>query len=129
MPFATCMSAQCLCSMGTAPSSLTVLPINKTLTSSLPAATIMDHEPMVNVMPFGMCISLANPEVAAATAADLGILTPMPCVPVTTSPWVPGSPTVTIQGLPALASTSMLMCQWAGVITITDPGEEVVMVP
>ncbi len=129
MPIATCMSAQCTCSMGTAPSVLTVLPVNETTTNGLPAATIMDHAPMVNVMPFAMCISLANPEVAAATAAALGVLTPMPCIPATSAPWIAGAPTVTIKGFPALANTSILMCNWAGVIEIVDPGEEVVMVP
>jgi hypothetical protein len=69
-----------------------------------------------------MCSSLANPTVAAATAAALGVLTPMPCVPVTPAPWVPGSPTVMIGGVPALNSTCKCMCTWAGVIQITVPG-------
>lgn len=129
MPIATCMSAQCKCSMGTAPSDLMVLPVNETTTCGLPAATIMDHAPMVNILPFGLCISLANPVVAAATAADLGVLTPMPCIPATSAPWIAGSPTVTIKGMPALANTSILMCNWAGVIEILSPGEEKVMVP
>ena len=41
------------CSFGAAPSSLVVLPTNGALTGS-PAATIMDHQPIVNVPPFGM---------------------------------------------------------------------------
>ena len=60
----------------------------------------MDNKPFVNILPFGMCMSLANPMVAAATAAALGALTPMPCIPVTPAPWVPGSPTVLVGGMP-----------------------------
>lgn len=70
----------CTCSFGMAPSTLMVTPEKKTV-SSMPVATIMDHVPMKNVMPFGMCQSMANPAVAAATAAAFGVLTPMPCIP------------------------------------------------
>ncbi len=84
---------------------------------------------MVNIPPFGMCMSLANPAVAAATAAALGVLTPMPCVPVTPAPWVPGSPTVPIGNMPALNNTCQCMCNWAGVITISVPGQVTTQVP
>ena len=40
-----------VCSFGAAPSTLTVLPVNQVMTSSQPAATIMDHVPMVNIAP------------------------------------------------------------------------------
>ncbi|MFB9127950.1 DUF4280 domain-containing protein [Paraburkholderia dipogonis] len=116
------------CSFGAAPGTLGVLPANRVL-SGAPAATIMDHLPMVNVMPFGMCNCPANPMVAAATAAALGALTPMPCVPVTAAPWVPGSPTVLIGGLPALQNSSKLMCSWGGVIQIVAPAQFTTMVP
>jgi len=85
-----CMGAMMQCSFGMAPSSLCVLPTKMVMTSKMPAATIMDHIPLVNVLPFSMCTSPANPMVAAATAAALGVLTPMPCIPVTTAPWLPG---------------------------------------
>ena len=84
-----------MCPFGAAPSTLNVLPTNRVMCASMPAATIMDFAPFVNIPPFGVCMSLANPMVAAATAAALGVLTPMPCIPVTT-PWKPGSPTVMI---------------------------------
>ena len=54
MPNHVCMGAVLQCSFGVAPSSLVVLPTNKMLTSFVPAANIMDHKPMVNIMPFGM---------------------------------------------------------------------------
>ncbi len=116
------------CSFGVAPSSLNVLPISRVM-SGAPAATIMDHAPIVNVAPFGMCNCPANPMVAAATAAALGVLTPMPCVPATAAPWVPGSPTVLIGGQPALQNSSKLMCNWGGVIQIVAPAQFTTMVP
>src|SRR5881398_3471579 len=115
------MGATLQCSFGVAPSSLMVLPVNRVLTS-VPAANIMDNKPFVNVLPFGMCNSPANPMVAAATAAALGVLTPMPCIPVTAAPWVPGAPTVLVGGMPALESNSKCMCNWGGVISVVAPG-------
>lgn len=116
------------CSFGAAPSSLMVLPANRTMTGT-PAANIMDHKPFVNVLPFGMCSSMANPMVAAATAAALGALTPMPCIPVTAAPWIVGAPTVMIGNMPALNNSSKLMCNWGGVIQIVNPGQFTVMIP
>lgn len=89
--------AQLSCAFGTTPSNL----------SSQPAA---------NIMPFGMCISPTNPQVAAATAAALGVLTPQPCIPATSAPWTPGSVTQ-IAGEPALNDVLVCMRQWAGVIS------------
>ncbi len=129
MPLQVCMGAMMQCTFGLAPSSLVVLPTNKVLTNQMPDANIMDHIPMTNVMPFGMCQSLANPEVASATAAALGVLTPMPCIPNTPAPWVPGAPTVLLANMPTLDNVSQLMCTWGGVITFTNAGEESVMVP
>lgn len=122
MAFQVCMGAMMQCSFGLAPSSLVVLPVNRVMTGT-PAATIMDHVPIMNIPPFGMCNSLSNPMVAAATAAALGVLTPMPCVPVTPAPWAPGAPTMMIANFPALDASSKLMCAWGGVIQITAPGE------
>ena len=67
MPLQVCMGAQMMCTFGVAPSALVVLPVNKVFTGMVPDANIMDHIPMTNIMPFGMCQSLANPQVAAAT--------------------------------------------------------------
>jgi hypothetical protein len=84
---------------------------------------------MVNVMPFGMCLSPSNPQVAAATAAAMGVLTPQPCIPVTVSPWTPGAMTVEIANLIALDNFSICNCMWGGVITVTDPGQETTEIP
>ena len=129
MPQQVCNGATLQCSMGMAPSSLVVLPVNRVNTANQPDANIMDNKPLVNIMPFGMCMSLANPAVAAATAAALGVLTSMPCVPVTPAPWTPGAPTVLLAGAPTLDNQSTLMCLWAGVIQVVSPGEFTVSVP
>lgn len=122
------MGAVTQCSFGVAPSSLMVLPMNKTM-SPTPCANTMDNKPFANIMPFGMCTTPSNPTVAAATAAALGVLTPMPCIPVIPAPWVPGSPTVMIGGVPALNNTSKCMCAWGGVISINFAGQVPMQIP
>lgn len=125
---AVCTGATICCSFGLAPSVLNVLPANRTLVGGLPMATIMDNKPMANILPFGMCSSMANPSVVAATAAALGVLTPMPCIPATVAPWMPGSPTALVGNMPALNMQSQLMCMWAGIIQIVQPGQMQTMV-
>lgn len=121
MGFCVCGGAAINCSFGMAPSVLNVLPAARVM-SNMALATIMDNIPLVNIPPFGMCSSLANPTVAAATAAALGVLTPMPCLPVFPAPWTPGSLTVLIGGKPALNNGCKLMCAYGGVISIANPG-------
>lgn len=123
-----CGGAAMQCTFGTSPSTLLVLPTNR-VTTTMPIANIMDNKPLLNILPFGLCQSLANPTVAAATAAAMGALTPMPCVPVTAAPWTPGSPTVLIANMPALNNNSKLMCTWGGVIQINNPGQMTIEVP
>lgn len=129
MPLQVCMGAQMQCSFGAAPSALAVLPKNKVFTGNVPDANIMDHVPMVNIMPFGMCSAPTNPVVIAATAAKLGVFTPAPCVPATPLPWVTGAPTVLLGNFPTLDNVSKLTCTWAGMIQFTDAGEATVDVP
>jgi hypothetical protein len=129
MPNHVCNGATLKCAMGLAPGQLVVLPMNMVNTGNQPAANIMDNIPMVNITPFGNCISPANPTVAAATAAALGVLTPMPCVPVIPAPWAPGSPTVTLAFMPALDKSSMLNCAFGGVITIVVEGQMTHAIP
>ena len=123
-----CGGAMLKCSFGIAPGTLNVLPINRVKTS-MPIANIMDNKPFVNITPFGMCRTQSNPAVAAATAAASGVLTPMPCIPVTTAPWAPGSPTVMVANMPALNNSSKLMCTWGGIIEVVMPGQFTINVP
>jgi hypothetical protein len=129
MPNQVVNGAVLTCSFGLTPSALTVLPVNRVQTEYQYDATIQDHVPNVNIMPFGMCTAPTNPQVAAATTAALGVLTPQPCIPATTTPWVPGAPTVQIGNQPALDNTSKCMCMWLGVITVTSPGEVSEQIP
>ncbi len=123
------MGATLSCSFGSAPSKLLVLPANMVLAGNVSAANIMDHIPMVNILPFATCSAPTNPTVASATAAASGVLTPMPCVPATASPWIAGAPDVLIGNMPALNDTSQCLCTWAGVITVDDAGQTDMQIP
>ena len=107
-------TALCTCSFGVAPCVVTVSSQQTVSTSNMLQATIMDNK----VPTFGMCSSMANPTVASATAAAMGVLTPMPCTPVTVAPWTPGAVTVMVCGKPLLNNSSKLMCAYGGVIQI-----------
>ncbi|MEY4750584.1 MAG: hypothetical protein RIQ60_2798 [Pseudomonadota bacterium] len=123
-----CTGAMMTCPFGLAPSSFVATP-KMIMTSNMPAGNIMDHVPFMNIPPFGMCTSPSNPAVAAATAAAMGVLTPMPCTPVTPAPWTPGAPTVLVANMPALNNSSTLNCVWGGVITFSMAGQFTEMVP
>ena len=129
MPLHVCNGATLACTFGLAPGTLTVPPLERVLTGGQPAATVMDHRPQVNVSPFGLCASPANPQVIAATAAALGVLTPQPCVPMTLAPWMPGAPTVLLGGKPALDDTCRLACLWGGVVQTTFAGQLTQRIP
>jgi hypothetical protein len=129
MAMQVCMGAMMTCCFGMMPSTLVVPPTNRVFTNQVPDANIMDNIPMVNIMPFGMCTTPSNPAVAAATSAAMGVLTPVPCMPVTTLPWTPGALTVLLGNFPTLDNTSTLTCMWGGVIQFTTPGEFTVNVP
>ena len=128
MPMQVCTGAQMMCSFGAAPSVFNATP-RPVMTSNMVAGIITDMVPVTNIPPFGVCMSLANPTVAAATSAALGVLTPMPCVPAPAGPWKPGAPTVMITNIPALDNTCTLNCAYAGVITFVTPGQFTHMIP
>ena len=119
MPQAVNTGCTMTCSFGAAPSSFVASSAPTVLASNMPMGTIMDFAPGMNIPPFGMCSSPSNPQVAAATAAALGVLTPMPCLPVTVAPWSPGSSTVKVgpAGFPALGNNAKTNCAWGGSIS------------
>ncbi|MEM9692990.1 MAG: DUF4280 domain-containing protein [Myxococcota bacterium] len=101
------------CSEGSAPSNLALSERNLENQDTL--ATVDDHQPTINIPPFGLCKSMANPSVAAATSAAQGVLTPQPCVPHTTTPWSPGAQFVRLRvgGKAVTALTNGSTCNCA----------------
>lgn len=114
--------ATLLCSMGTAPGQLNVTSQLSNRIAGRPAATIADAAPISNIGPCGLCTSMANPTVASATAAALGVLTPMPCVPSPLGGWICGG-TPLVAGKPQLTTDGSLTCAYGGSISILDPGQ------
>ncbi len=116
-------TAQLMCPFGDAGGMLSVTSQQKFFIDGKLVATIQDAAPMVNIPTMGMCKNPANPMVAAATAANLGVLTPMPCIPATTS-WIPGNKVTTLAGgKPCLSNECTCMCMYGGVVSIAYPGQ------
>ncbi len=128
MPPVVVNAAMLSCTMGLGPPMpLTAIPRGTPVTAGgQPVATIADAIPMANIPTFGMCNSPANPAVIAATAAALGVHTPMPCLPVPIGAWAPGSSVVMLGGVPVLTAPSTCQCSWAGTISIGMSGQTAV---
>ena len=119
------MSATLKCPHGSADSKLVLLPTSRIISGGKLKANIGDAKPFVNILPFGTCKSMANPTVAAATAAAQGVLQQMPCTPVCAM-WIGGKTNALAGTLPALMSNDRVMCTFgAGMITISDSGQGV----
>ena len=111
------------CNWGDSSSNLTVLPVHRVKLTDKYKANIGDCAPMVNVPPFGNCQSMANPTVAAATAANYGKLQPMPCTPAC-SAWIASKTDYKIDKMFPLLNTDKTTCPLgAGMIKITDSGQ------
>lgn len=122
MPFDVTTGTQLQCTMGTTPCAINATP--GAVTATTPAATVLDFKPTANIPTFGMCMSLGNPQVAAATSAAQGVLTPQPCIPATTTPWAPGSVTSAINAVPALTNAAVCQCNWGGTVSIIAPSQQ-----
>lgn len=119
-----CQGAVLQCTFGMAPATFSVVdPMRPKLNNCLSIGNIMDNKPIVNIPPFGMCQSMSNPTVASATAAAMGTLTPMPCMPVIVAPWTPGG-MLKVANFPVLLDNCKCMCTWGGQISINFPGNE-----
>lgn len=118
-----------MCPFGTVPGVLKGTSQTVCLADGKPAGTIKDAAANMNITSFGMCQSLANPQVASATAAALGVLTPQPCSLVTAGVWLNGKNNILVSGTPVLSSESQLLCQMGqGVITVKSPGQTKIVV-
>lgn len=119
--------ASLMCPFGTTPATLTATSQSMCLGCSKPVATVTDVATETNIPGFGMCSSMANPQVAAATSAAMGVLTPQPCTMVPMGIWSGGS-SVLVGGQPVLTGESCLMCSMGmGKITITSPGQTAII--
>jgi hypothetical protein len=112
------------CNQGDRESKLKLPVHHRVYIKGIPQANSNDFKPNVNVLPFGMCKSMANPAVAAATAANHGKLKKMPCTPVLTMPWINGKEDKLVDGAPALLNKSTHMCLYCGRITIEADGQQ-----
>jgi len=124
MPPLVSATATLSCSMATPAASvpLATTPKGTPVNAGAPAATIDDYIPLTNIPSFGMCGAIANPAVAAATAAKSGAFTPAPCTPAVNTPWTPGATRLKIGDRPALHQGCQAICAWGGLITISTPG-------
>lgn len=120
--------AQLMCPFGAAPSVLNATSQATCLGCSKPVATITDVAMGSNIPPFGMCSSMANPQVASATAAAMGVLTPQPCTMAPLGVWTTSAAKILVGGKPVLTADGCLMCSMGmGKITITNPGQTKIM--
>ena len=122
MPSPTpCMTTMAKCSFGLAPGSIIVVPAKMVKSENMTVMDMTDFKPFVNILPFAMCTSPANPAVAAAFGA------PMPCTPMIVAPWTPPNPKVMIKNIPSVTLPSICMCAFGGVIQMIKPGQTTMM--
>ncbi|MBE1555939.1 DUF4280 domain-containing protein [Sporosarcina limicola] len=112
------------CSQGDQTSILTMPTSHGVYVKDKAQMNIMDYKPYTNIQPFGKCHTLANPTVAAATAANQGVLQPMPCTPVVTMPWIDGKADQWVEKFPTLVNQSSNMCLYCGTIKVEEDGQE-----
>lgn len=127
MGLGVCIGAIAQCPFGAAPTPLTFLP-SMVMSKSGPMGTTINCVPFLNIVPFGVCMSILNPVTAALTSAAFGVLTPGPCLPVPVGTWIPEKPTVVSKMGPLISNNSTLTCAYGGVIKIIMPAQFMIMV-
>ena len=119
MGLAVVAGAMVQCPFGTMPANLIVTSQSTVLAEGKPVATIADTF-AANIPTCGMCSSIANPQVAAATAAALGVLTPQPCVPAVAGTWIPAQTKCLAGDKPCLTGEATAICSYGGTLGIID---------
>ena len=116
------------CSFGILPQKVILfVPRSRVMVQAMPLCDIMHLQPMMAIPSFGMCSSMMNPMVVTATAAAMGVLVPMPCIPMPAGPWITGSPLVQATGMPIVNVSHQIMCAYGGCIKAIFPGCMTVM--
>jgi hypothetical protein len=87
----------------------------KVMIGGMLVATVKDFATGANLPPFGTCQTL--------TASALGV--PTPCAMAPAGMWVPGSLVKKINNIPVLTDTSKLTCGIGGVVSITNPNNQI----
>jgi hypothetical protein len=113
MPLQVVNGAKLVCTFGSIPSLLVVLPVHRVFCGNQLAANIQDHVPAVNILPFGTCTGASG----------------APCVPATALPWTPGAVTVPLDGSPALDDISICNCTVGGIVKVLDAGQHQTFIP
>ena len=108
--------AQLSCPFGTVAVPLVVPPATRVQMGGVVPSRLPDDLGGMNMAGFGLCSSLGNPAVLAATAAAMGVLTPMPCTPVIVTPWLSPVQDVEAGGMMVVKAPASCMCAWGGTV-------------
>ncbi|HEU4323895.1 MAG TPA: PAAR-like protein [Roseiflexaceae bacterium] len=100
---AVAAGAQLRCSVGSTPSVLIATSAVTVVTEGKVLASVMDHVPIANIPPFGVCS-----------------ITGGPCVPVLPAPWTPSLTGLVTVSAPILPFNSTLLCAVGGQIMVAD---------
>jgi hypothetical protein len=110
------VGSKCMCDKGLSPCTV-AMGLPTVITATAQSLNALNGTPAV-LPTFGNCTSQANPTVFAATQANKGVLTPMPCAPKLISPWSEPSTTVNLSNAPAVTAKSTLKCAYGGTIMV-----------
>lgn len=125
IPYVT-QNAILRCPFGLMTSILNVLDPTRASIGMNKMATIQDYK-LPNIPPFGMCTSILNPAVQAATVAAMGTLTPAACPGIKAMMgWAVASTRVVTSRSRYLDQNCKLLCAFGGNVMIIHSGQGLV---